>query len=120
MKEIINFFFVVAGSPSNTTSNLSLPSPRTSSDLNSPSDINKHSTSRGNSVKLNTCSPPNNQGSPACSKLMVNNPETPVSTSASQSPTPSSRKDANQPGLDFNNKGMFEKKQKLNCFSQFF
>lgn len=61
-------------------------------------------------MKLNTCSPPNNQGSPACSKLMVNNPETPVSTSASQSPTPSSRKDANQQGLDFNNKGKLIKK----------
>lgn len=66
------------GSPCNTTSNLSLPSPRTSSDLNSPSDVNKM-------VKLATCSPPTNHGSPTCSKLPSSNPETPVS--ASMSPT---------------------------------
>ncbi|EEB10303.1 conserved hypothetical protein [Pediculus humanus corporis] len=90
------------GSPSNTTSNLSLPSPRTSSDLNSPSDVNKHVPTSGNSSKLGTCSPPNNQGSPSCSKLMPNNPDTPVS--ASQSPTSNSRKDSSQSGLDFPSK----------------
>lgn len=100
---LYNFFF--SGSPSNTTSNLSLPSPRTSSDLNSPSDVNKHVPTSGNSSKLGTCSPPNNQGSPSCSKLMPNNPDTPVS--ASQSPTSNSRKDSSQSGLDFPSKGNF-------------
>lgn len=95
-------YFSFEGSPSNTTSNLSLPSPRTSSDLNSPSDVNKHTS--GSNVKMSTCSP-TNQGSPSCSKLMSNNPETPVSTSASQSPTPTPRKESSQPGLEFPNKG---------------
>ena len=82
------------------TSNMSLPSPRTVAELSSPSDCNK--VASNGSIKQSG-SPSQTQGSPTCSRMNASNPDTPVS--ASQSPSPSTRKDSSQSGMEFSNKG---------------
>ncbi|KAJ8986246.1 hypothetical protein NQ317_009952 [Molorchus minor] len=81
-------------SPNNPTSNLSLPSPRASSALNSPADPNR---SFGLSRHMSTGQSPTSQDSPTAPKLTQSNPSTPLSahhlspsvTSSSTEPTSS-------------------------------
>lgn len=65
-------------SPNNPTSNLSLPSPRASSALNSPADPNR---TFGITRHMSTGQSPTSQDSPSAPRLNHSNPGTPVSTS---------------------------------------
>lgn len=74
-------------SPNNPTSNLSLPSPRASSALNSPADPNRPF---GLSRHMSTGQSPTSQDSPTAQRLNHSNPGTPVSSHLSPSVTTSS------------------------------
>lgn len=71
-------------SPNNPTSNLSLPSPRASSALNSPADPNRPF---GLSRHMSTGQSPTSQDSPTAPRLNHSNPGTPVSSHLSPSVT---------------------------------
>ncbi|KAL1492756.1 hypothetical protein ABEB36_010960 [Hypothenemus hampei] len=74
-------------SPNNPTSNLSLPSPRASSALNSPADPSRpFGTLTRN---LSTGQSPTSQDSPSASRLNHSNPSTPLSSHLSPSVTSS-------------------------------
>lgn len=73
-------------SPNNPTSNLSLPSPRASSALNSPADPNRPF---GISRHMSTCQSPTSQDSPSAPRLNHSNPGTPLSSHMSPSVTTS-------------------------------
>ncbi|XP_028145379.1 protein BCL9 homolog [Diabrotica virgifera virgifera] len=64
-------------SPNNPTSNLSLPSPRASSALNSPADPNRPF---GLSRHMSTGQSPTSQDSPSAPRLNHSNPSTPLSS----------------------------------------
>lgn len=70
-------------SPNNPTSNLSLPSPRASSALNSPADNRPFGLSR----HMSTGQSPTSQDSPTAPRLNHSNPGTPVSSHLSPSVT---------------------------------
>jgi len=70
-------------SPNNPTSNLSLPSPRASSALNSPADPNR--TFGGLTRHMNTGQSPTSQDSPSAPRLNHSNPGTPLSSHLSPS-----------------------------------
>ncbi|XP_050314187.1 protein BCL9 homolog isoform X2 [Anthonomus grandis grandis] len=74
-------------SPNNPTSNLSLPSPRTSSALNSPADPNRPF---GLTRHMSTGQSPTSQDSPSAPRLNHSNPSTPLSSHLSPSVTSSS------------------------------
>ncbi|XP_045481437.1 protein BCL9 homolog [Harmonia axyridis] len=69
-------------SPNNPTSNLSLPSPRASSALNSPADPNRPF---GLNRHMSTGQSPTSQDSPSAPRLNHSNPGTPVSSHLSPS-----------------------------------
>ena len=71
-------------SPNNPTSNLSLPSPRASSALNSPADPNRNFVLNRH---INTGQSPTSQDSPQAQRLNHSNPGTPVSSHVSPSIT---------------------------------
>ncbi|CAG9759593.1 unnamed protein product [Ceutorhynchus assimilis] len=74
-------------SPNNPTSNLSLPSPRASSALNSPADPNRPF---GNLTRhMSTGQSPTSQDSPTAPRLHHSNPSTPLSSHLSPSVTSS-------------------------------
>lgn len=105
------------GSPNNPTSNLSLPSPRASSALNSPADPNRPF---GLSRHMSTGQSPTSQESPTAPRPIPSNPGTPVSSHLSPNITSSSTEPSNthQSSVD----GMFgrtlqsmaQQKQQLN------
>ncbi|XP_060515992.1 protein BCL9 homolog [Cylas formicarius] len=74
-------------SPNNPTSNLSLPSPRASSALNSPADPNR---AFGLTRHMSTGQSPTSQDSPSAPRLNHSNPSTPLSSHLSPSVTSSS------------------------------
>lgn len=71
-------------SPNNPTSNLSLPSPRASSALNSPADSSRPF---GITRHMSTGQSPTSQDSPSAPRLTHSNPGTPVSSHLSPSVT---------------------------------
>lgn len=73
-------------SPNNPTSNLSLPSPRASSAMNSPADPNRPFTLNRH---MSTGQSPTSQDSPTAPRLNHSNPGTPVSSHLSPSVTSS-------------------------------
>ncbi|XP_030746327.1 protein BCL9 homolog [Sitophilus oryzae] len=75
-------------SPNNPTSNLSLPSPRASSALNSPADPNRPFGSL--SRHMSTGQSPTSQDSPSAPRLNQSKPSTPLSSHLSPSVTSSS------------------------------
>lgn len=75
-------------SPNNPTSNLSLPSPRASSALNSPADPNRPFGSL--TRHMSTGQSPTSQDSPSAPRLNHSNPSTPLSSHLSPSVTSSS------------------------------
>ncbi|XP_066158500.1 protein BCL9 homolog isoform X1 [Euwallacea fornicatus] len=75
-------------SPNNPTSNLSLPSPRASSALNSPADPNRPFGSL--TRHMSTGQSPTSQESPSAPRLNHSNPSTPLSSHMSPSVTSSS------------------------------
>ncbi|KAF5274544.1 hypothetical protein FQA39_LY07156 [Lamprigera yunnana] len=75
------------GSPNNPTSNLSLPSPRASSALNSPAEPNRSFTLTRH---MSTGQSPTSQESPTAPRRIPSNPGTPVSSHLSPSVAPSS------------------------------
>ncbi|CAH0562176.1 unnamed protein product [Brassicogethes aeneus] len=74
-------------SPNNPTSNLSLPSPRASSALNSPADPNRPF---GIGRHMSTGQSPTSQDSPSAPRLNHSNPGTPLSSHLSPSVTSTS------------------------------
>ncbi|XP_049817636.1 protein BCL9 homolog isoform X3 [Aethina tumida] len=74
-------------SPNNPTSNLSLPSPRASSALNSPADPNRQF---GLTRHMSTGQSPTSQDSPSAPRLNHSNPGTPLSSHMSPSVTSTS------------------------------
>lgn len=75
-------------SPNNPTSNLSLPSPRASSALNSPADSNRPFGSL--TRHMSTGQSPTSQDSPSAPRLNHSNPSTPLSSHLSPSVTSNS------------------------------
>lgn len=75
------------GSPNNPTSNLSLPSPRASSALNSPAEPNRPF---GLQRHMSTGQSPTSQESPTAPRRIPSNPGTPVSSHLSPSVTSTS------------------------------
>lgn len=90
-------------SPNNPTSNLSLPSPRASSALNSPADPNR---SFGLTRHMSTGQSPTSQDSPSAPRLNHSNPGTPLS---SHHLSPSITNSSTEPTSTHQSSGLFKK-----------